>query len=90
MEIYGDNGKASIEMHGTAGVNALKCMDPNLKTAIDAYKESIEVHGTAGFNVSGMEKMANTVELMQTNQVDIYMQDRPDVPKPKSTCGLWA
>ena len=52
---------------------------------MDAYKESIEVHRTAGFNVSVMENMANTVEPMQNKQVDIYMQDGPDVPKPKST-----
>ena len=85
MENNGDNNKESSDVHGTTGVNALKCMDPNLKAATDAYKESIEVHGTAGRNVSVMENMTNTIKPMQNKQVDIYMQDGPDVPKPKST-----
>ena len=85
MEINGDNGKESNDVHGTVGVNALKCMDPNLMVATDAYKESIDGQGTAGINVSVKENMASTVEPMQNNQMDSYMQDGSDVPKPKST-----
>ena len=81
----GDNGKESSDAHGIAGVNALKCMDPNLKAATDAYKESIDGHGTTGFNVLVMKNMASTVKPMQNKQVDIYVQDGLDVPKPKST-----
>lgn len=77
MENNGDNNKESSDVHGTTRVNALKCMDPNLKAATDAYKESIDVHGTARRNVSVMENMTNTIKPMQNKQVDIYMQDGP-------------